>query len=94
MELKMTIQFIGKKSRITRHELLPIYMRVTIEGNRFEVATHRHVEPTQWSSSSGKLTGRSDLAVETNMALDLIKKKVYEYKEQLYTENRDFTVNP
>ncbi len=93
MEPKMTIQFIGKKSRITRHELLPIYMRVTIEGNRFEVATHRHVEPTQWSSSSGKLTGRSDSAVETNMALDLIKKKVYEYKEQLYIENRDFTVN-
>ncbi len=91
MEPKMTILFIGKKSRITKHELLPIYMRVTINGNRFEVATHRHVEPTQWSSWSGK--GRSDSAVETNMALDLIKKKVYEYKEQLYIENRDFTVN-
>ena len=89
----MTILFIGKKSRITKHDLLPIYMRVIIEGNRFEVATHRHVEPTLWSSSSGKVTGRSDSAVETNMALDLIKKKVYEYKEQLYIENRDFTVN-
>ncbi len=67
MEPKMTILFIGKKSRITKHELLPIYMRVTINGNRFEVATHRHVEPTQWSSSSGKVAGRSDSAVETNM---------------------------
>ena len=93
MEPKMTILFIGKKSRITKHDLLPIYMRVIIEGNRFEVATHRHVEPTLWSSSSGKVTGRSDSAVETNMALDLIKKKVYEYKEQLYIENRHFTVN-
>ena len=93
MEPKMTILFMGKKSRITRHQLLPIYMRVIIGGNHFEVATHRHVEPMQWSPSSGKVTGRSDLATETNMALDLIKKRVYEYKEQLYIENRDFTVN-
>ncbi len=93
MEPKMTILFIGKKSRITKHELLPIYMRVIIERNRFEVATHRHVEPTQWSSSSGKVKGKSDTAIETNMALDLIKKKVYEYREQLYIENRNFTVN-
>ena len=93
MEPKMTILFIGKKSRITKHDLLPIYMRVIIEGNRFEVATHWHVDSTLWSSSSGKVTGRSDSAVETNMALDLIKKKVYEYKEQLYIENRHFTVN-
>ena len=82
-----------KKIKDYKDELLPIYMRVTINGNRFEVATHRHVEPTQWSSSSGKVAGRSDSAVETNMALNLIKKKVYEYKEQLYIENRDFTVN-
>jgi len=93
MEPKMTILFIGKKSRITKHELLPIYMRVIIERNRFEVATHRHVEPIQWSSSSGKVKGKSDTAIETNMALDLIKKKVYEYREQLYIENRNFTVN-
>lgn len=40
-----------------------------------------------------KINGRSDSAVETNIALDLFKKKVYEYKEQLYIETRDFAVN-
>ena len=93
MEPKMTILFIGKKSRTTSHQLLPIYLRVTIEGKRFEVATHRHVEQTEWCPSSGKAKGRSDSAAETNMALDIIKKKVYEYKEQLSVANRDFTVN-
>ncbi|MEO6000542.1 MAG: Arm DNA-binding domain-containing protein [Chitinophagaceae bacterium] len=52
-----------KKIKITRHELVPLYKRVAIAGNRFEEATDRHVEPTQWSSSSGKPTGRSDSAV-------------------------------
>jgi len=49
---KMTILFIGKKSRITRHQLLPIYLRVTIAGKRFEVATHRNAKPSDWSSSA------------------------------------------
>lgn len=93
MEPKMNILFIGKKSRITRHQLLPIYLRVTIEGKRFEVATHRHVKQTEWSSSAGKVKGRSDSAAETNMALDIIRSKVYEYKNQLSIENRNFTVN-
>ena len=44
METKMNILFIGKKSRITTQKLLPIYLRVTIEGKRFEVATNHQVE--------------------------------------------------
>ena len=43
METKMNILFIGKKSRISTQKLLPIYLRVTIEGKRFEVATNRQV---------------------------------------------------
>lgn len=89
----MTILFIGKKSRTTKHQLLPIYLRVTIEGKRFEVATHRHAKPSDWSPSAGKVKGRSEIAIETNMALDDIKRKVYEYKERILIENRNFTVN-
>jgi len=92
MEPKMTILFIGKKSRTTRHQLLPIYLRVTIDGQRFEVATHRHVEPSEWSPSAGRVKSRSDSAVETNIALDEIRKKVYDYKEQILKEGRQFSV--
>lgn len=93
MKPKMTILFIGKKSRTTKHQLLPIYLRVTIEGKRFEVATHRHAKPSDWSPSAGKVKGRSEIAIETNMALDEVRKKVYEYKGQILIENRNFTVN-
>jgi len=93
MEPKMIINFIGKKSRTTRHHLLPIYLRITIEKRRFEVATHRHVEPYLWSASGGKVKGKSESAFETNMALDEIKKKVYDYKELILSQNRELTVN-
>ncbi|HMC84478.1 MAG TPA: site-specific integrase, partial [Chitinophagaceae bacterium] len=80
-------------SRTTRHKQLPIYLRVTIDKKRFEVTTHRHVEASQWSPASGRVKGKSDSAIETNMGLDMIIKKVYDYREQLYKENRNFTVN-
>jgi len=75
MEPKLTILFIGKKSRTTRHQLLPIYLRVTIDGKRFEVATHRHIEPSGWAPNAGKVNGTSESAQETNMALDVIRKQ-------------------
>jgi hypothetical protein len=84
---------VRKNQELQDSQLLPIYLRVTIDGKRFEVATHRHVEPSEWSSSAGRVKSKSDTAVETNMALDMITKKVYEYREQLYFENRDFTVS-
>jgi len=57
------------------------------------VATHRHVEPYLWSASGGKVKGKSDDAFETNGALDEIRKKVYDYKELILSQNRELTVN-
>ena len=93
MEPKMTVLFIGKKSRTTRHELLPIYLRVTIDGKRFEVASHRHVKESEWCSPASKVNGKSDNAKETNMALDEIKKRVYDYRDRILIEKRNFTVH-
>jgi len=44
-----------------------------IDKKRFEVATQRHVEPSQWSPSAGRVKGKSDNTIETNMALDLAR---------------------
>ena len=92
MEPKIIIHFFGKKSRLTHHQLLPIYLRVTIDGERFEAATHQHTEPTNWSPSAGKVIGTSDSAIHTNMDLDEIRKKVYDYKERIQKEGRQFSV--
>lgn len=80
MESKMTILSIGKKARTTRHDLLPIYVRVTINNKRFEITTKRHVRPEEWSADGGKLRGRSKSANDNNTALDLIRSCIYEYK--------------
>jgi len=93
MEPKISVHFIGKRSRLTSHHLLPIYLRVTINGKRFEVATHEHTDHADWSPSAGRVSGTSATAMHINMALDEIKRKVYEYKERIEKENREFSVS-
>ena len=65
METKIAILFLGKRSRTTRHKQIPVYLRVTIDKKRFEAATHQHVEPGLWSSSGGRVKGKSDSAIDT-----------------------------
>jgi len=93
MDPKIAVHFIGKKSRLTSHHLLPIYLRVTIDGKRFEVATHQHTDPAEWSPTAGKVSGSSATAMRTNMALDEMKRKVYEYKDRIQKEHREFSVH-
>ena len=93
MDSGMKIFFVAKRSRVTKQGLLPIYLRVVVEGKRFEVSTHQHVRSAEWSPTAGKAIGRSSSINQVNTALDLVKKKVYDYKDRLKLEQRDFSVN-
>lgn len=92
MKTKMSVHFIGKKSRINSHQLLPIYLRVIIDKKRFEVTTNQHVKPHLWSSSTGRAKGKSIEVQEINNELDSIKRQVYRYEENIVAEHRDVTV--
>jgi len=57
MDTKLSILFYGKRAKITADELLPIYMRITIECQRFEISTKRYIETNKWLSVSEKAKG-------------------------------------
>ncbi len=40
MEARMSIMFYGKKTKNESDKILTIYLRVTINGERYEVSTH------------------------------------------------------
>lgn len=58
----MTILFFGKKTKNESKKLLSIYLRVTINGDRFEVSTQRYIEPSKWYASGGKVKGVTEEA--------------------------------
>lgn len=92
METRMSVLFYGKKTGMKGGKLLPVYMRITINGKRFEVSSNRSIEPSRWSVTAGKVKGNSEEARVFNHHLDYMKQKVYEYQAQMIREGQPFTM--
>ena len=63
----MSILFYRKKSKRKNEELQPIYLRVTIDGKRFEVTTKRCIESSKWSAKAEKAKGVSDEGLKPSL---------------------------
>lgn len=91
METKMSMLFHGKKSKLEKEKCLAIYLRVTINRDRFEVSTKRFIEPAKWNQQAGKAKGNSEEARSINVYLDILKNKVYNYQQSVLQEGKPFT---
>jgi hypothetical protein len=91
METRLSILFYGKKSLQNADKLLAIYLRVTLNGQCFEVSVQRYVEPGKWSASGGKMKGNSQEARSLNQYLDSLRQRVYEYQKTVMQEGKMFT---
>lgn len=91
METRVSILFFGKKTKAEAEKELSIYMRVTIDGLRFEISTNRYVAPSKWSNESGKVKGGTEAARSINSYLDTLKQRVYDYQKMIIREGYVFT---
>ncbi|MBX0333270.1 site-specific integrase [Pontibacter sp. HSC-14F20] len=92
MDTKISILFYGRKAKTTKDNLLPIYLRVTIQGRRLELSTHRYVSPERWSVEAGKVKGSSAEARSVNAYLDTLRAKAYGHDRELLEEGRPVTL--
>ncbi len=91
MNTKLSILFYAKRAKTTTAGLIPIYLRVTVDGERIELSTKRYTQPEKWSVEGSCMKGTSAEAKATNSFLDALKAKVYEHQQVLIRENK--TVN-
>jgi site-specific recombinase XerD len=71
--------FYLKKPKNYLKGSLPIYLRLTVDGKRAEMATKRLCEdPQKWSAAAGRMTGSREAVKTLNAHLDILQSKVYE----------------
>ena len=80
--------FLRKKSKTTKDGLIPIYMRVTVDGERIEFTTKRYTSSEKWSVEGSCMKGTSSESRAINSYLDTLKAKVNEHQQNLIRENR------
>jgi hypothetical protein len=79
MKNKIVIHFYVKDSRKDRKREAPIYLRITVNGERAEISTDRRVNPGFWDKAPERVAGRNEPARIINTALNNLVSKVEKY---------------
>lgn len=91
MKTKVSILFYSKRAKASVKGLVPIYTRITINGQRIELSTNRFVEISKWSTEAGKMKGGSAEARSINSHLDMLKIKIIDVQMELLHKNSIIT---
>lgn len=88
MEAKMSIILYARKSKLTKDNLLPIYLRITINRQRFDTSSNRYVSEEKWSAQAGRVKGTSAEAKSINSFLDALVGKAHSIERDIIKEGR------
>jgi len=76
------ILFWLRKGR-TQDEMAPLYCRVTIQGQRYEIPLNCRIKPKNWHTSAQRSIGRTSADREANRIIEDTAMKVEEAKQSL-----------
>ena len=92
MEKRMSMIFYARKSKITKENWVPIYLRVTIGGQRCELTTKQLISEDKWSVHMGKVKGTSAEAKAINSFLDTLQGKAHAIHRSIIQEGKIISV--
>lgn len=70
---------------------MPIYMRITVDGQAKEMTTSRQCDPQSWNQKAEKAFGKTERVKELNNHLTALQVKVFEARRLLIESNKDVT---
>lgn len=92
MKAKITLHIYAKSTKANAAGQLPIYIRLTVDGKRFEFSSKKFIDKLKWSSELSKMKGNSEEARTINNYLDLMKSKVFDIQMELIHKNEALTL--
>ncbi|MFE3869038.1 phage integrase SAM-like domain-containing protein [Flavobacterium sp. LS2P90] len=92
MKTKITLHFYAKSTKANAAGLLPIYVRLTVDGNRMEFSTKNFIDSAKWSPEMSKMKGNTENARSLNEYLDLMRSKIFDIQMELIHRNEPLTI--
>ncbi|MFH1161018.1 MAG: site-specific integrase, partial [bacterium] len=80
-----------KRQKLNATGEVPIYMRVTVKGERAEICLQRFTLPANWDQRTGRSKSRGPQAALLNEYLQQCENRVYEVQKELEHIGRDVT---
>ena len=83
----LAILFYLRRDKSKNSHEVPIYLRITVNGQRAEMATKRIIDPKKWNNEGGFAKGTKEEIKSLNEYLDILRSKVYAAQRELLEEN-------
>ncbi len=76
MQYDLNLLFVLRKAQADKKGLAPIYLRITVNGDRTELSVSRKIESQKWDAKLQRATGRSETARTLNDYLDSLENQL------------------
>ena len=86
LEKSFGLHFYLKKPKNYLKGVIPIYLRITVDGIAKELSTKRNCDPYRWNSSAERVTGTKENTRALNVYLDTLQAKAYAEFERSWNE--------
>ena len=83
MNANITNLFYLKRAKSNSSGLVPIFQRITVNGQRIDKSTGKYIEQELWSTEGAKMKGKSELARSINNHLERLNNEVLEAEKDL-----------
>ena len=91
MKSTFRVLFYLKRDKQKTNGTVPIWCRITIDGQTGQFYTKSDILPELWDSKSAKATGKAKIVLEINDLLDSIKASLYSVYYDLLTRENNVT---
>jgi len=93
MKNKITTHVYVKEARKDKNGEAPIYLRITINGERAEMSIGKFVNPSLWDKAAERVAGRTEEARTKNAVITTILGKVEKYYSALEVKDDRISVS-
>ena len=83
MNQLLNISFWLRKDRLTKHGLLPIVVRLSMDGKRYNIQPGIYVKESSWDPVKQRVKSKDVDAKINNNSLDIIKQKIWGIYQKL-----------
>ncbi|WPU91856.1 Arm DNA-binding domain-containing protein [Mucilaginibacter sabulilitoris] len=66
----VAVLFYLKKRANSKEEKVPVYVRITCDGQRAELATGKKIQSKLWNPNEGRAKGKAEAVYKLNLALN------------------------
>ncbi len=91
MRTTLSLLFFLRKPKNYESGEMPIYLRITVDGQRTELAVGRKFDPDRWDAATGRAIGTKADIRTLNAYLDDMQFKIYELQRRMSEGNELFT---